>query len=104
MLSPSRPYPASGLADRGLQKMQTAGVERSHGRIVHLVVRHLEHLVFEIDGVAGGPRLEADLAVLLETFDAARGRDMITAGTHHRQRSDRSRRTGAVEFRFDQIA
>src|SRR5882757_7851378 len=31
------PYPASALADRGLQKMQALAVERGHRRVVHLV-------------------------------------------------------------------
>src|ERR1700738_535205 len=39
-------YPASALADRGLQKMQALAVERGHRRVVHLVGGDLEHLVF----------------------------------------------------------
>src|SRR5204863_7014812 len=80
------------LADRGLQKMQALAVERSHRGIVHLVGGHLEHLVFQSDGVAGRPRLENPLPILFEGLPAAaRWRDMRGAGAHHRQRSHRAR-------------
>src|SRR5581483_11715428 len=57
------PYPFSTLADRGLQEMQALAVERGHRRIVHLVGGHLHHLLLQAHRIAGGPRLEADLAV-----------------------------------------
>src|SRR5665213_718670 len=101
------PYPcASALADRGLQQMQALAVERGDRRIVHLVGAYLHHLLFETDGIAGRPRLEAHLAVLVKTVRAAAGRnDMRGAGAHHRERAHRSRgRAGVVEFRFDQVA
>src|ERR1700732_3043167 len=59
-------YPASTFADRGLQKMQAFAVERGHRRVVHLVGGDLEHLVFETDGIAGGPGLKASPVILVE--------------------------------------
>src|ERR1700686_564378 len=56
--------PRLALADRGLQEMQALAVERGHRRVVHLVGGNLEHFVFQIDGIAGGPGLETCLAVL----------------------------------------
>src|SRR3954463_3065652 len=47
------------LADGGLQQTEAAGVERRGRREIHLVGRHLQHLVLEIDGVAGGAGLVA---------------------------------------------
>jgi len=44
----------SALADSGFQEPQAAAVERGRRRIIHLVGGNLEHLVLEIDGVAGG--------------------------------------------------
>src|ERR1022692_877469 len=107
MISVPNFYRSLALADRGLQQMQALAVERGDGRVVHLVGRDLEHLVFEIDRIAGGPRLETRLAILVEALAAAAGgRDMRGAGAHHRQRSHRGSRAGAggVEFRFDQVA
>src|SRR5258707_7583984 len=105
MMSSPCPYPASTLADRGLQKMQAFAVERGHRRVVHLVGGDLEHLVFEIDGIAGGPGLESSLAILREALSATRRSNMTGRGAHHRQRSHRSRVGAlAVEFRFDQVA
>ena len=46
------------LADRGFQQTQTLAVERGDGRIVHLVVRDFQHLVLQIDGIAGRAGLE----------------------------------------------
>src|SRR5229473_8352855 len=71
------PDHALALADRGLQKVQALAVERGHRGIIHLVGRDLEHLVFEIDGVAGRSGLEARFAVLIESVATAiGGRDM----------------------------
>src|SRR5215212_5942234 len=94
------------LADRGLQKMQALAVERGHGGIVHLVGGNLEHLVFQCDGVAGGPGLENRLAVLLKGLSgSARLLDMRGAGAHHCQRSHCSSAAAvAFEFRLDQVA
>src|SRR5260221_1885069 len=98
------PYPASALADRGLQKMQALAVERGHRRVVHLVGRHLEHFVLEIDGIAGGPGLEACLSGQREALSAARWSNMTGRGAHHRQRTHRSGAGGGrIEFRLDQI-
>src|SRR6185295_6444196 len=88
MMSPC-PYPASALADRGLEKMQALAVERSHRRVVHLVGGDLEHLVLEIDGVAGGPGLETRLAIQREALSTTRRCNVTGRGTHHRQRSSR---------------
>src|SRR6202140_613564 len=90
---------SSTLADRGLQKMQALAVERGHRRVVHLIGGDLEHLVFEIDGIAGGPGLETGLAVLRKTLSATRRSHMPGRGAHHRQRSHRSR-VAAVESNF----
>src|SRR5450631_2780250 len=85
MMSFSRCYPASTLADRGFEKMQALAVERGDRGVIHLVGRDLEHLVFEIDGIAGWPGLEPALAaVLLETLSGSRRGDMRGAGAHHR--------------------
>ena len=86
--------------------MQALAVERGHRGVIHLVGRDLEHLVLEIDGVAGRARLEAGLAVLVETVATAiGGRDMAGRGAHHCQRPHRSGGSaGLVEFRFDQVA
>src|SRR6476660_2887629 len=100
-------YPARcflALADRGLQKMQALAVERGHRRVVHLVGRHLEHFVLEIDGIAAGPGLEACLAIERKALSAARWSNMAGRGAHHRQRSRRSGGGGRIEFRLDQIA
>ena len=45
----------SALADRGLEEAEAALIERGRGLIVHLVGGDLDHLVFEVDRVAGGP-------------------------------------------------
>src|SRR5260370_12789489 len=82
----SCPYPASTLADRGLQKMQALAVERGHRGVVHLVGGDLEHLVFEIDGIAGGPGLESSLAILREALSAARRSNMAGPRAHPRHR------------------
>src|SRR5260370_17931555 len=102
----SCPYPASALADRGLQKTQALAVERGHRRVVHLVGRHLEHFVLEIDGIAAGPGLEACLAIQREALSAARWSNMTGRGAHHRQRTHRSGAGGGrrIEFRLDQLA
>src|SRR5258706_16028924 len=97
-------YPASALADRGFEKMQTLAVERGRRRVVHLVSGNLEHLVFEIDGIAGGPDLEACLAIQREALSGTGRSNMTGRGAHHRQRS---RRSGAgarrLEFRRGHI-
>src|SRR4029077_20886668 len=86
------PDHALALADRGLEKVQALAVERGDRGVVHLVGRDLEHLVLEIDGVAGRARLEAGPAVLVETVVAAIGRrDMAGRGAHHRELPHRSR-------------
>src|SRR5205085_10900199 len=97
---------ALALSDRGLEKVQALAVERGHRGVIHLVGRDLEHLVLEIDGVAGGARLEAGLAVLVETIATAiGGRDMAGRGSHHGQGPHRFGGSGGlVEFRFDQVA
>src|SRR5882724_5023194 len=96
---------ASALADRRLQQMQALAVERGGRRVVHLVGRDLEHFLFQADGVAGGPGLETDLLVLIETFARARWPDMRGAGAQHRQRPHRAgNRAGRIQFRFNQIA
>src|SRR6476660_4515990 len=113
MMPFSRFYPACclnrisslTLADRGLQKMQALAVERGDGRIVHLVGRDLEHLVFQTDGIAGRPGLETAVAILREVLSATRGSNMRRGGTRQRQRPRRLRAgAGLVEFRLDQIA
>src|SRR4029077_9689257 len=73
----SGPDHALALADRGLQQVQALRIERGHRGIIHLVGGDLEHLVFEIDGVAGRSGLEARFAVLIERVATAiGGRDM----------------------------
>src|SRR2546429_9999240 len=71
---------ALALSDRGLEKVQALAVERGHRGVIHLVGRDLEHLVLEIDGVAGRARLEAGLAVLVETVATAIGGRGIAGG------------------------
>src|SRR5262245_30947621 len=44
---------ASALTHRRLDKAETALIERGHGLVVELVAGDLDHLVFEVDGVAG---------------------------------------------------
>src|SRR3977135_1029224 len=68
------PDHALALADRGLQKMQALAVERGHRRIVHLVGGDLEHLVLEVDGIAGGPGLAGAPAAVAGDGGAAAGR------------------------------
>src|SRR6266481_5658545 len=98
-------YPASALADRGFEKMQALAVERGHRRVVHLVGGNLEHLVLEIDRIAGGPGLEACLAIQREALSDTGRSNMAGRGAHHRQRSHRSGAGGCrIEFRLDQIA
>src|ERR1700752_852370 len=81
-------YPrASALADRGLDEAKAAAVERGHRRIVHLVGGDLQHLVLEIDGVAGRPGQEGALAgVMLETRPCVRRDQVAGAGARHRKR------------------
>src|SRR5436190_709174 len=68
---------ALALSDRCLEQVQALAVERGHRRVIHLIGRNLEHLVLEIDGVAGGTRLKAGLAILVEgVATAIGGRDM----------------------------
>src|SRR5689334_21385209 len=62
------------LAHRGLQQAETARVERGCGLIIHLVLRNLEHLVVEADGIAGRARLGARFAFELEAQIVAAGR------------------------------
>src|SRR6478609_5503646 len=83
------PFNASALADRGLDEPEAAAVERGHGRIVHLVGGDLQHLLLEIDGVAGRAGLEGVLAaIIVEALAAAaRGRDVAFGGAHHRKRA-----------------
>src|SRR5882757_2565696 len=98
---------ALALADRGLQKMQALAVERGGRRVVHLVGGHFQHLVLEVDGVAGGPGLEAALAAIpCEGRTAAGYCQMAGRGAHHRQRPPRSADAGTlvVEGRLDQVA
>src|SRR5437868_13105499 len=98
---------ALALANRGLQEMQALAVERGRRRVIHLVRGNLQHLVFEIDGIAGGPRLEAaPAAVVVKTVGGAGGRDVAGAGPQHRQRSQSAAagRALGVEFRLDQVA
>src|ERR1700710_1421578 len=66
---------ASAFSDGGFQQSEAAAVERGRRRVIHLVGGDFQHLVFQIDGVAGGPRLVAGLAVLRETAAAPRRRD-----------------------------
>ena len=51
------------MPSASLDQRQAARVERGHRVVVHLVGRHLHHLVFEVDRVAAGPHLVADVAV-----------------------------------------
>src|ERR1700709_1974662 len=64
----------SAFSDGGFQQTEAAAVERGRRRIVHLVGGNLEHLVFEIDGVAGGPGLETALAAVAGEGLSAAGR------------------------------
>src|SRR3977135_3778954 len=102
----SRSYEVSALSDGGFQKPQAAAVERGCRRVIHLVSRDLEHLIFEIDRVAGRPGLESPLAIIPKALSPTRRCNMTAAGAHHGQRSRRSGGAGAIaiEFRFDQIA
>src|SRR5437879_2762529 len=97
------PFPrASALADRGFDEAKAAAVERGHRRIVHLVGGDLQHLVLEIDGIAGGAGLEGALAaVMLETRPGFRGTHVAGAGARHRKRSYPADASAAlVEFRL----
>src|SRR3990170_4787465 len=102
----SIPYEVSAFSDGGLQQAQAAAVERGCRRVIHLVGGDLEHLVLQVDRVAGRPGLETALAVGVESLSAPGHRNMTGTGAHHRQRPHRSGSTGAVaiELRFDQIA
>src|SRR5262245_64418826 len=87
---------ASALADRGLDEAKTAAVERGRRRIVHLVGGDLQHLVLEIDGVAGGPGQEpAPAAVMLEARSGVGGTHMAGGGLGHGQRRHATSERGA---------
>src|SRR3954465_15430843 len=55
---------ASAFADGGFQQPEAAAVERGSGRVIHLVGGNFQHLVFEIDRVAGRLGQEAALAAI----------------------------------------
>src|SRR5580700_11635660 len=59
----SRRAPRSGRAERGLDEAEATAVERRHHLVVHLVGRDLDHLVLEVDRVAGRADLVGAAAV-----------------------------------------
>src|SRR4249920_2511565 len=65
------PY-ASALSDGGFEQAEAAAVERSRRGVIHLVGRDLQHLVFQIDRIAGRFGHKAVLAAVSpETRPAA---------------------------------
>src|SRR4051812_28534440 len=102
------PSGASALSDCGFDEPEAAAVERGHRRIVHLVGGDLQHLILEIDGVAGGAGQKAALAaVVVERLAcSAGGRDVACGCAHHCERAHcpTHARPALIEFRLDQVA
>src|SRR5204863_5869 len=74
------PY-ASAFSDGGFEQPEAAAVERSRRGVIHLVGRNLQHLVFQIDRIAGRLGQKAVLAAVSpETLSAAGDADMGGAG------------------------
>jgi hypothetical protein len=78
---------ASASAERGLEEIEAAGVERGRRLIIHLVRRHLDHLVFQVDGIAG----RADLVTAagrakLRTAVTGKSGEMAAVGLRHAER------------------
>ena len=99
------PY-ASALSDSGFEQAETAAVERSGRGVIHLVGRDLQHLVFQIDRIAGRLGQKAILAAVSpETLPAPGDADMGGAGAHHAKRAHRTAdiRALVVELRLDQV-
>src|SRR5437773_8342833 len=64
---------ALALANRRLDEAEAAGVERGRLLVIHLVAGDLDHLVLEIDGVAGRPNVEGGAGARLKLRSAACG-------------------------------
>src|SRR5262249_10431649 len=92
---------ASGLAaDRGFDQPEAAGVELVRGLVVHLVGGNLDHLVLEVDRVAGRTDLIL-VGIAAERRVAAEARDVARIGARQLQRLQPGRRHAKV--RRDQI-
>src|SRR6476660_9772757 len=102
--------PAHGrlaLAERSLDEIKTARVERRRCLEVHLVGSNLHHLFLEVHGIPGGANLEgARTAVSVRRLAQADTLDMAIRRAHERNGYERpgSSERGFVELQRREIA